>query len=108
MRVAEKGHDEIVKRLIRAGADVNAKNVEGNTALMLALDYYHVIDTLIAAGADTSLTNNVGFTALKLAGIKGKRVACEHLMRAVHRPQPQAPPPAPAPAAAPDDEDADE
>ena len=47
------GDTETVKILIEAGADVNAKNNYGTTALMYAgLDgHTEIIDILIAAGA---------------------------------------------------------
>ena len=63
-----KGYIELVKTLLNAGVDVNAKN-NGNTALGLAVMYRQMeaIELLIAAGADTEITNAQGKTAFDIA-----------------------------------------
>lgn len=48
-----------IKELLEAGADINAKNEWGMTAVMLAAQYNHcvaVLNALIAAGADIQET----------------------------------------------------
>ena len=49
MFACAKGHEKIVQTLINKGADVNAKNLKGQTALMLAMANGHekVVQTLI-------------------------------------------------------------
>ena len=42
MSASEKGRVEVVKELLENGAEVNAKNNEGGTALILASRYDHV------------------------------------------------------------------
>lgn len=62
----------IVKALIKDGANVNAKNDQGWTALMSALandanSNSEIIKILIEAGADVKAKNNKGITARDLA-----------------------------------------
>ena len=53
MAAAYMGHTEIVKVLIYAGADVNAKKKSGKTALMCAESKSHteIVEILKQAGA---------------------------------------------------------
>ncbi len=64
---------ENIKILLAHGADINAKNVFGNTALMLAVDRRRtaVVDSLLNSGADAALKNKNGRTALSLAMSRG-------------------------------------
>ena len=57
MRAAGGGHTEVVQALIAAGADVNARDYGGGTALMDAAGEGHVeiVRDLIAAGADVEV-----------------------------------------------------
>lgn len=55
---------EIVKLLIQAGADVNAKNHMGQTALFACLWVPDAIKPLVAAGADIEARDQNGDTAL--------------------------------------------
>ena len=54
MRAALDGEIEIVKTLLRDGADVNARNHEGRTALMFAIINFHnaTVNVLLRFGAD--------------------------------------------------------
>ena len=62
---------EVLSLLLEAGADVNARNVDGATALMMAAmhgaDSVEVINALIKAGADVNAKTEEGKTALDLA-----------------------------------------
>ena len=68
---AAKGDDlrSLVVLLLAAGADVNAKNDYGWTALMMAVFHDHVENAklLLEAGADVNAKNNRGLTALMMA-----------------------------------------
>lgn len=60
----------VIPLLARAGAEVNAQTVKGQTALMIAamtISNPQVITTLITSGADPNLENHYGWTALKWA-----------------------------------------
>lgn len=59
---------EVLQILLKAGADVNAVNAEGETALMTAASYGNTakLRVLIRAGADTTLHNKAGRTALSI------------------------------------------
>ena len=58
-----------VRRLIAAGENVNAQDLDGDTPLHYALGrgYTEIIQVLIEAGADTSIPNNEGSTVLLVA-----------------------------------------
>ena len=71
-------YPEIVSVLVKAGADVNARDDQNNTALMKALGRYShasigVIKALIEAGADVNARNNEAKTALILAAATESR-----------------------------------
>ena len=64
---------DVMWRLIRAGADLNAPDAEGNTALHTAIFVRQVaaVEALLAAGADTLASNSEGITprqAVELVG----------------------------------------
>jgi len=64
---------EIIRTLLDNGADVNAKNTFGNTALMLAAEKKRtdVVRLLLRRGADVHTTNKRGRTALSMATRQG-------------------------------------
>jgi ankyrin repeat protein len=66
---AAAGDETSVARLLTAGADVDAKDRYGQTALMLAATHGHdgVVGILLAHGADTDVTAKYGLSALMLA-----------------------------------------
>ncbi|NVN99119.1 MAG: ankyrin repeat domain-containing protein [Geobacteraceae bacterium] len=57
--------DEILELLIKSGANVNARNYRGETALMTAAhgNYFKSVKILVKHGADLLLTDNDGHTA---------------------------------------------
>ena len=64
--MAASGNIEKIRELIKAGADVNEKNSNGSTALMIAAGTGNIdmIKVLIDAKADVNAKSNDGFTAL--------------------------------------------
>jgi ankyrin repeat protein len=67
------GYSEIVQILLRAGADVNEKDVNGFTALMLSAYSGHadVVKILLEAGADVNVRDIYGDTPLIEAAMSG-------------------------------------
>jgi ankyrin repeat protein len=73
MRAALDGQTQIVKGLLRNGADVNAQNLEGRTALMFAIINLRTatVKTLLQFGADVNVQAHCGCTPLMLAACSG-------------------------------------
>ncbi len=68
----EEGNKQTVKELIAAGVNVNAKDKQGNTALLIASRFAQrelneISHILLEAGADVNAKNNNGETSLMLA-----------------------------------------
>ncbi|WP_167496567.1 ankyrin repeat domain-containing protein [Desulfopila sp. IMCC35006] len=68
LEAAARGDLTGVKNLLDQGADVNVKNKDGITALMLASadGYKDIVELLLTQGADVNGLNNNGETALDL------------------------------------------
>ncbi len=73
---AFNGNTHTVKALLAAGADVNAVDGTGASAVMEAAAFGHgaAVKALIQAGADLNLKNKAGVTAVQRAE-KGKHQA---------------------------------
>jgi len=71
---------ETVRALIKAGADMNEQNSDGNTALMLYTkdNWLEGVEELITAGADTNITNKWYETALIIAKKNSKSKAMHY------------------------------
>ena len=74
IEAAIRGDDEISKRLLRAGANVNGVDNYGDTALMAAAEFGHadLAQLLIEYGADVNATKSNLTTALMIASRKGE------------------------------------
>ena len=74
-----KGAIEEIRRLLKAGADVNARDNNGRTALMLAATFgqTEAIRELLKAGANVNARDNNGRTALMMPTTFGQTEAAE-------------------------------
>jgi thiosulfate/3-mercaptopyruvate sulfurtransferase len=82
MKASHIGDRDIVRSLIRAGADMNARNADGNNALWLACVGSHldIVDMLVEAGIDIDNRNDNGATPLMYAASSGKAAVVERLL----------------------------
>ena len=77
-----KGYWEVVKCLIEHGADVNAADKDGRTALLDASErgHFEVVKYLIERGADVNAADEYGYTALLDASEKGHFEVVKYLI----------------------------
>ncbi|MBK6569273.1 ankyrin repeat domain-containing protein [Candidatus Aalborgicola defluviihabitans] len=80
---ARTGNTTALQELLAQGAPINARDDNGNTALMLAVRYRHAttVRKLLDLGADTGLRNHEGLTALQIAQQMGFADIAETLLR---------------------------
>jgi ankyrin repeat protein len=83
-RAAQSGNTAEVRSLLDAGAEVNATDDDGFTALLLASTWGHpeVVHLLIKAGADVNAQDKDGATELMHASQAGHTEIVELLKRA--------------------------
>src|SRR5208337_5502443 len=81
-QAAKRGDLPEIKSLLDKGAEVNAKNDNGSTALMAASLQGHpeIVQALLAKGAEVNAKNNNGSTALMAACLQGHREIVEALL----------------------------
>lgn len=83
-RAVGRGDVETVRQALRAGADVDARDAHGQTALMLAAHRGNraLVETLVAAGADLDVTAKYNLSALMLAIVAGHEAVARVIARA--------------------------
>ena len=82
MKASHGGDREIVRSLLKAGSDLNARNADGNNALWLACVGSHldIVDMLVEAGIDIDNRNDNGATSLMYAASSGKAAVVQRLL----------------------------
>ena len=67
--------------MIKNGADINKKNKEGNTPLMIAAASYNyaIVGVLVNMGADYNIKNKEGKTAIDIASARDDSSALHHM-----------------------------
>ncbi|XP_064104668.1 uncharacterized protein LOC135214368 [Macrobrachium nipponense] len=82
-RASHHGEDLIVKLLLAGGADINMRDVVGNTPLHAAAQagYNKVVKVLLANGAQLDSVSQSGMTPLHRAASKGKDLTCNLLLK---------------------------
>ncbi|PWT82864.1 MAG: hypothetical protein C5B57_07965 [Blastocatellia bacterium] len=80
----KEGNLSAIRSLVQQRADVNAREIDGTTALHWAAQSGNVpaVDLLIAAGADVNAVNRYGITALALAARQGNAALLGSLLKA--------------------------
>jgi ankyrin repeat protein len=65
---ARSGNYKLIESIVRLGGNLNARDTNGQTALMIAAKGGHIaaVTTLARLGADVNAKDNDGKTALKL------------------------------------------
>jgi ankyrin repeat protein len=79
-----RGSIEDLERLVAAGADIDARDEHGHTALMQAAVHGHaqVVEWLVRHGAELDHTAKYGLSALMLAVVNGHVAIVQILVRA--------------------------
>ncbi|MEE8493336.1 MAG: ankyrin repeat domain-containing protein [Nitrospirales bacterium] len=68
---AKRGHSQVVQLLLERGADVDAREARGFTALMAAVRHGHIAELLLDGGADPNSRCGCGSTPLYHAVMVG-------------------------------------
>lgn len=73
MRAAARGHEDVARVLLGAGADASAQRADGFTPLILAVFFGHegVVRLLVEHGADARAHTSLGTTAGRWAASRG-------------------------------------
>ncbi len=79
--VYTKNNMTVLRILIDAGADIDARDYEQNTALIACADTIAYVKALVEAGADVNVRNIDGDTPLTNAACWGAKKVVEYLLQ---------------------------
>ena len=81
---ARGGHEEVIRVLLKAGAEVNKMVKHGMSPLHLAVSFGHIeiVKLLLESGADPNEESSGRVTSLQLAALKGYHDVCKVLLQA--------------------------
>jgi hypothetical protein len=84
MRAAARGHLEVARLLLDAGADASARRADGFTPLILAVFFGHeqIVSLLLERGADAFARTTLGTTAARWAAARGFEAMASMLRKA--------------------------
>ncbi|MFD2206114.1 ankyrin repeat domain-containing protein [Kiloniella antarctica] len=82
-KAAEKGDVKVIEEMIESGFELNARDKDGWTALMLAALNNHQVTSskLINANADLTVSDSLGMTALMAASVAGNKSLVEFMVK---------------------------
>ena len=82
-RAADDGDLDAINELLDHGADVDARDRSGNTALLVAVCYGNTeaVELLCSRGADVNVVGEGGYTPLRMAGTTSKQRELERILR---------------------------
>ncbi|CAN0137843.1 unnamed protein product [Ectocarpus sp. 6 AP-2014] len=85
---ARSGDIEIVRSLVRQGAELEQRDILGDSGLLKAARYGHaqVVELLLMAGADVNAYDNNGWTALHTSIANGREDVAFALLSGHHQP----------------------
>ncbi|CAM9664114.1 unnamed protein product [Ectocarpus sp. 12 AP-2014] len=85
---ARSGDIEIVRSLIRQGAELEQRDILGDSGLLKAARYGHaqVVELLLMAGVDVNAYDNSGWTALHTSIANGREEVAFVLLSGYHQP----------------------
>ena len=71
---AERGYDRVMLTFLQSGADIEAKNLQGNTALQMSAWEGHItsVELLLQQGADVNSRGSTDTTPLMMAAERGR------------------------------------
>ena len=84
IEAARGGHEEVIRVLLKAGAEVNKMVKHGMSPLHLAVSFGHIeiVKLLLESGADPNEESSGRVTSLQLAALKGHHDVCKVLLQA--------------------------